>query len=357
MFFFAGAESEFTIQNFLDLWEKWDAKHYIALAEQGYEDYVENGQHLFLVFFPLYPWIVRMVDVVIGNWQVTCLLVSTLTFCVGSVYFYGFIKEEFGKEVGKGSYALLICYPFAFFFGGMMTESLFFCLISAGLFYCKRHKWWLVGVIGLLAALCRVQGILLFGVGMVEFFVACRPFSMLREKEGKKLLRAFFTKAVWLFLVPIGNVIYFGINYAVEGDWFRFQYYQEKHWYHETTWMGNCIGEIIRYATGGETSNEIRASIWIPELIVFILALACIIYGLRIHSLKNTAFLIVYLVVNYSITFLISGGRYMLCALPMFVIMAQFGKRHKYVYGMMLLTGLLLQGIYFAGFLSGHQIM
>ena len=40
----------------LDLWKKWDAWHYVNLAELGYEGYVENGQHLFVVFFPLYVW-------------------------------------------------------------------------------------------------------------------------------------------------------------------------------------------------------------------------------------------------------------------------------------------------------------
>ena len=51
----------------LDLWKKWDAWHYVNLAELGYEGYVENGQHLFVVFFPLYVWLVRLAARVIGN--------------------------------------------------------------------------------------------------------------------------------------------------------------------------------------------------------------------------------------------------------------------------------------------------
>lgn len=347
----------FSLQSFFELWERWDAGHYIGLAQKGYEGYTENGQHLFLVFFPLYPWMVRILNMVFGNWQFCCLFLSTLAFCIGSVYFFGFVKEEFGTEIARKAYALLVCYPFAFFFGGMMTESLFFCLVSAGFFYCRRHKWWLVGVISLFAALCRIQGVLLFGVGMVEFFVAVRPFELLRKKQGRRLLKEFFTKAVWLFLAFAGSLIYFGLNYAVEGDWFAFQTYQKEHWYHTTTWIGNCLGEIIGYVFSDTVSVSSKTAIWIPEFILFIVAFVCIVYGLRRQSLKNEAFLIVYLLVNYSITFLISGGRYMLCALPMFIILAQIGKKYKWIYNLCLFSGLLLQGIFLAGFLMGCQIM
>ena len=39
--------------------QRWDAAHYIHLIEEGYQGYTENGQHLFLVFFPGYVWAAR----------------------------------------------------------------------------------------------------------------------------------------------------------------------------------------------------------------------------------------------------------------------------------------------------------
>ena len=39
--------------------QRWDAAHYIHLIEEGYQGYTENGQHLFLVFFPGYVWAPR----------------------------------------------------------------------------------------------------------------------------------------------------------------------------------------------------------------------------------------------------------------------------------------------------------
>ena len=38
----------FSMGNTLSIWEKWDATHYINLAKEGYAQYTENGEHLFL---------------------------------------------------------------------------------------------------------------------------------------------------------------------------------------------------------------------------------------------------------------------------------------------------------------------
>ena len=98
---------QFTFENFLESWERWDARHYINLADLGYQDYIEDGQHLFLVFFPLYPWVVRIVHYVISDWRLACLCASTLAFCIGSVFFYGAVKEEYGKKIAERAFWLI----------------------------------------------------------------------------------------------------------------------------------------------------------------------------------------------------------------------------------------------------------
>ena len=62
-----------------DIWKKWDAWHYVGLAELGYTGYWEDGRPLFLVFFPLYPWLVRLVCPLTGhNTMAAGLMVSFL---------------------------------------------------------------------------------------------------------------------------------------------------------------------------------------------------------------------------------------------------------------------------------------
>lgn len=197
-----------------------------------------------------------------------------------------------------------------------MTESLFFCLISAGFFYIRRHKWLIVGLIGLLASLCRIQGVILFGVGIIEFLISSQPIRMIEEGQFKGFLKHFFTETVWLFLIPIGNLVYLELNYQITGNAFQFTVYQENHWYHTATWFTNCVAEIMRYISGQVSDTTLL--IWYPELILFVVAAALLLYSLRTQPLKYSAYLLVYTLINYSVTFLISGGRYMLNALPLF---------------------------------------
>ena len=71
---FGITEGALSLNTFLSNWCKWDANHYIKIATLGYEgavefcetcrnaklatgissEYMENGQHLMLVFFPFY---------------------------------------------------------------------------------------------------------------------------------------------------------------------------------------------------------------------------------------------------------------------------------------------------------------
>ena len=70
-----------------DIWKKWDAWHYVGLAELGYTGYWEDGRPLFLVFFPLYPWLVRLVCPLTGhNTMAAGLMVSFLCYSAGCVY-------------------------------------------------------------------------------------------------------------------------------------------------------------------------------------------------------------------------------------------------------------------------------
>lgn len=350
-----------TVAEFLSSWNRWDSPHYIGIAQDGYSGYSEvmdwssKAEHLRLVFFPMYPWLMKVVHLSINNWEVCGLIVSNLAFCLGSFFFYAVLSEEFGQKIAEKSYWLLVLYPFSFFFGCIMTESLFFCLIAAGFFYIHRHKWLIVGLIGIMATLCRVQGILLLGVGAVEFLISSKPVHLFQEKKMAKFLKALFTEAIWLLLIPVGNVIYFYINYIVEGNPFRFTVYQENQWYHKTVWFTTGLEEVLEYAINGNLVDKI--CVWYPELLLFILSICLIIFSLKINALKYSAYLIVYTILNYSITFLISGGRYMLNALPLFLFLAiVLEKRSNTLFYLICLFSSFLSVFFYASYFGGLPV-
>lgn len=348
---------KYSFSDFLASWNRWDSQHYIDIAENGYAGCIENGQHLFLVFFPLCPWLLKIVHFVIRDWQIAFLTLSTFSYCVGAVFFYLAVSQEYGKRIAEKALVLVSVWPFAFFFGGMMTESLFFMTLSIGFYFIKRHNWFAAGLTGLFCSLCRVQGILLLGVAGVEFLETYSPILMWKEKRIGQFFKQVFTKGIYLLLIPVGNLIYFYLNYKVEGNPFIFKKYQVEHWYHEVTTFNKGFGDVWKYFTDTGTTNSMKISVWLPEVLIVVIVIVVLFYALRTHPLKYTAYLWVYTIVCYGVTFLISGGRYMLCALPVFIIAGEFFEKHERLYRLAVILSTVFMALYMTGYFNGKQIM
>src|ERR1700730_9815020 len=62
--------------DWLEIWKRWDALRYLGIAEHGY---TTTGDEKFsLVFYPLYPWLVRAGALLLVNYHVTALLISAI---------------------------------------------------------------------------------------------------------------------------------------------------------------------------------------------------------------------------------------------------------------------------------------
>ena len=342
---------------FIQEWLKWDAYNYTRIAELGYGGYQENGMFTTLVFFPLYSWILKAFNFVIPNIYASALVASALCFTVGACYFYGAIALDYGKEIAKKSLIYLSVFPFAFFFGAMMPESTFFMLATACFYYTKKHKWWLVGVTGALACLSRMQGAVLMVVAGVEWMEYYKPFVMLKEKQGKELVKNIFTKAIWIPFMLAGTCIYFYMNYKVTGNPFKFLEYQSAIWGQRAQYFGTTVSEIWNRAFGGEVTGVTRIAVWIPAIVLFILAAVLLLYGMRRIDNKYMAFFVVYVIMNYMPSWLMSSGRYMSVAFPMFLVLAVFSDKHKEADKWIMSVSAVLFGVILMGFLTWKQIM
>src|SRR5262249_49280601 len=63
-------------RGWLEIWNEWDAVHYLNLAKNGYV--AAGDARVSLVFFPLYPWLVRLMAFVVRDYLVAALIVSGL---------------------------------------------------------------------------------------------------------------------------------------------------------------------------------------------------------------------------------------------------------------------------------------
>lgn len=327
------------------IWKRWDALHYVNLAELGYSGYMEDGKHLFLVFFPLYPWLIRLVSALTGNTMAAGLLISFLCYAGGCVYLYKLTAWELGRRAARRAVLFLSVFPYAFFFGGIMTESLFLLTTAAGLWYIRRHRWWLAGAIGILAAMTRMHGILLVGAAAAELVENRGGFDW---KEIGRRLPA-------LLLPVLGTLVYLLLNWRVSGDPFAFTVMQE-HWSQGFCWISDTLWYVLQNALSYPT-EAVRYQLWIPTILLFPVFFALAVYARKRFRSMYTLYGFVYLVLNYSLSWLLSAGRYLSCALPFFLFAAALTERRRW------LTILIAAGmsigflVMLYGYLTGGQIM
>lgn len=336
------------------LWIRWDGTHYVKLVELGYDGYVENGQNLFLVFFPLYVWIVRGVRLLIPNTALAGILVSILCFGGGSVYLYALAAEEYGERKARRALALLWMFPFSFFFGGIMTESLFFLTTVAGLYHIRKHQWRMASLWGIAAALTRMHGVILIGAAIAELVNWKKPFCK-QGAERWEVLSEILKKLPLLCTPVLGSLGYLALNYHVTGDPFAFLIMQ-KHWSQGFMWFPKVLTYLLRNALSWY-NPIVRWELWVPEVVLFPLFAWLLWKSRKKHRSMFVLYAFVYFTLNYCLSWLLSAGRYLSCGVPFFLFGAEELEGHpKWTVTLLAVMG-VLQCVFLYRYFCWGQVM
>ena len=210
------------------LWNAWniwphDTPHFIEIAQQGYD-------HTWLTaFFPLYPLLIRIAAPLTAHHVlIAALLVSNLAGLVMLIVFYQLVKEDFDHERAARTILYFSLFPTAFFFMAGYSETTFLCFALLCFYHMRRGRWWLAGLFGLLAALTRNTGIVLF-----------IPFAYEYLRQHQFRLENVRLNALSTFLIPLGLGIFMAYCYALYRDPLAFQH-AEAVWHHILVlpWVG-----------------------------------------------------------------------------------------------------------------------
>ena len=320
-----------------------DARHYLDLARWGYgaAETAFPEQYLMIVFFPLWPWLLRPFALLGADlWLIGTVLAVALT-ALGTLLLYRCTYRLTGSCGTAGfACAVQLLLPGSFFFVLPQTEALFFCLNFAFLDAMQRDRPGMAGLFGLLASLCRANGALLAGYGVLWVTLALRRRRRFR--------------ASWLAPVAgpaAGLGIYLGINWMVYGNPFQFALYQQEHWYHSFCLFPRTVAIMSDYI--GTDANGMFLGLWTVAVIlleVLLLALAArrltpdwLLLGLAGVAMMNGQ------------TWLISAQRYALgmpALAPAMSLLA--GRRWQKIALLAVLA--VLGGIYFAAFAAHAPI-
>lgn len=141
---------------FLMNWQHWDTIWYLKIALQGYQ--ISDGRS---VFPPIYPYLIRILSGLSGNYLLTAMAISTLAGCCAVILLYLITNDVIEEKSGQMAVLLLLSFPTSIFFFSAYTESLFLAF-SLGVFVAaKNGKFGLACILVILAALTRYQGIVL----------------------------------------------------------------------------------------------------------------------------------------------------------------------------------------------------
>lgn len=329
------------LRNLPYYWSQWDARHYIALAEDWY---VNTGdERLKLVFYPLYPAIVRIVNMVILNVNASAYLVSNVCLLMSGAVLYRVTAREWDSAAAKRAVFFLMFAPLSFYFSVPYTESAFLLTTLLAVDFAMQHKWGPALLFGALSALTRSLGLLTAVLIFYEMLITWR--SDKPQMPARALLRPAYLRHMGRFAllcctVALGFCVYLVINWRVSGDAFRFLEYQSDHWSQEFGSLWYTITYSFENAL--HFSNEgYRTGVWIPQLLYLCGILALLLLGMNRIRPGWGAYALLYAYMAYAPTWLLSGPRYMTAMAALYPLLALLSRR-KWAFG--LLSALSIAG-------------
>ncbi len=320
--------------DWLHIWDRWDASFYLRLAEQGYTG--TGGDRVSLVFFPLYPWLVRGAAFLTQDYIAGALLVSGLASVAVGLLLRQLVCCDEPERVARNAVWFVFIFPTSYFLHIPYTESLFLAL-TLGCFLAARKEYWaLAGLLGAAASLTRVNGLILGPALLVEAFL------QFRRK------RRWSWAWLWIGLVPVGFLAYLWLNHEVTGDWFAFTKIMREHWYKKLAppWVG--IHDLWLRALGLNINEGLN------EFIAVVLITICTVWSwFRLRASYSVWITLNWLLIT-STAFILSVPRYALTLFPVFILFAIVCSGRRLLFSIVTIWSLLYLALYTARFAQGY---
>ena len=143
----------------VNLQARWDTDFYHQIATVGYRWDPSVFLHQNVVFFPLYPLLMRWGGALLGGHPLLAGTVISLAAFAGAIaLLYRLAVLELGEEKAWPVILLVSTYPFALFYSVVYTESLFLFLTVAAFYAMRRRYLLLAALAGCAAGLTRPNG-------------------------------------------------------------------------------------------------------------------------------------------------------------------------------------------------------
>jgi Gpi18-like mannosyltransferase len=225
------------VHPFVNMWSRWDATWYLDIAEHGYKFRIDAPSNA--SFYPMYPLLMRAAHRVLAmprndaGWLLAGLIVSNLAFIAALIYLVFLIRLDFDESTAARSVLYLLVFPTTFFFSAVFSESLFLALVVSAIYYARRNRWVVAGVLGAGAAICRPPGFLILLPLAVEY---------LQQKRFQ--LRAIKVDALALALIPLALAGFATFLRFRFGSW-QVLFDSHAYWSRGFTWQTETVWQFF----------------------------------------------------------------------------------------------------------------
>ncbi len=322
-------------RDLLQIWNSWDTPHYLAIAAGGYDP---AGDPALVAFFPLLPILIKVGSAVAPP-LVVGLAISYLATVAAAIGLHRLARLDGGSPaIARNAVLALNLAPTSFALVAAYTEPLFLALVIWTFVRARRDDWLGAGVLGLLASLTRLQGVLLLPALAVEALVRRRRLL------GRMLP---------LLLVVVGPLIYLGINWLAYGDPLFFVGVQQAIFFHRAAPPWEVLGDLWRGVADARWDQH-WATVFVAPLVAFLVL--AVVFGWTLLSRRSRPSYAVYagltLLSLAMLTWPISTPRYLLGVFPLFLAMAG-PARHRWIGIPLLVVSVCLLLVFLAQFALG----
>ncbi len=324
-----------SLHQVFDIWNWWDTGQYINIALHGYQ---KGGELRWtIVFFPLYPWLVRMTVLFVRDPLIGAFIVSFFASIAAAIALARLVAIDYPEPVAYRSVWFMFIFPTAYFLHIGYTESLFLALVVCSFLAARHDRWLLASILGAGASLTRMNGLILVPALGAE---ALHRLWIERRWESRWL---------WLGLIPCGFGIYLLINYFVTGDPFTFARYERTQWSQGLGWPWH----EVRYMWNTARTFDVYMAQMIGVQVLLFLMIGLLATVASFFTLRPSYS--VWMAANWlliaSLTWNLSAPRYVLALFPMFILFARLARSRSFN-AIITIWSLLLMGSFITSFLS-----
>lgn len=286
----------------LGVWERFDTLWYVHISQHGYD------RPRAVVFFPLYPLLIRLLSPFFSP-LASALLISTVAAFFALWGFQKLFRLDLPEETVNRGLTIFALWPSAFILFAGYPESLLIALMIWAIYFARLERWWLAGLLGLLAGLTKAVGVFVF----VPLMVIAWKQSASRERR--------ISPQLLLSLLPLLSLPIFSAVVKHSGLPLAYDAYP-KHW---RTAIAFPLSTLL--ASLKEAFTVVDVVLWLNLAALAVIFVA--VFARRIrpeYTLFSAAALVLFLIKKTD-PLLQGTERYVLAVFPGFISLASVTKR------------------------------